>query len=184
MSNKVIDFSEINIDTNTCKIGFIGAGNMSMAIIKGLLKFGNVDASRLYVSAPSNQNLPKFEQLGCTTTNDNYSLVYNYKCSIIFLCVKPHHITPETHIFKLVTVKHPLVIMSAVAGMTLEALYDNCFTNGVKYENCCIYRIMPNLACQVGKGVCGISRILPSEETLDTCIKDFLERIFFMPFSR
>ena len=99
-----------------------------------------MDASRIYVSAPSNRNLPKFEQLGCTTTNDNYSLVYNYKCSIIFLCVKPHHITPETHIFKLVTVKHSLIIMSAVAGMTLEALYDNCFTNGIKYENCCIYR--------------------------------------------
>lgn len=92
------------------------------------------------MSAPSNQNLPKFEKLGCTTTNDNYSLLYNFKCSIIFLCVKPHHITPEAHIFKLVTVKHPFIIMSAVAGMTLDALYDNCFTNGVKCDNCCIYR--------------------------------------------
>lgn len=42
--------------------------------------------------------------------------------------------------------------------------------------------IMPNLACQVGKGVCGISRNLPSEETLDACIKDFLGRIFSCHF--
>lgn len=36
----MVDFPEINIDTNACKIGFIGAGNMSMAIIKGLIKHG------------------------------------------------------------------------------------------------------------------------------------------------
>ena len=41
---------------------------------------------------------------------------------------------------------------------------------------------MPNLACQVGKGVCGISRTLPSEEALDACIKDFLDRIFSCHF--
>lgn len=41
---------------------------------------------------------------------------------------------------------------------------------------------MPNLACQVGKGVCGISRLLPSEETVDLSIKNFLERIFSCHF--
>lgn len=40
----------------------------------------------------------------------------------------------------------------------------------------------PNISCQVGKGVCGISRLLPSEDTLDACIKDFLSRIFSCHF--
>lgn len=30
----------IKIDTNECKIGFIGAGNMAMSIVKGLIRHG------------------------------------------------------------------------------------------------------------------------------------------------
>ena len=39
--SKMFDLADINLDTSTCKIGFIGAGNMSMAIIKGLIEHGN-----------------------------------------------------------------------------------------------------------------------------------------------
>ncbi|KAK4336617.1 hypothetical protein RND71_043956 [Anisodus tanguticus] len=41
---------------------------------------------------------------------------------------------------------------------------------------------MPNLACQVGKGVCGISRTLPSDDTMDVIVEDFLGKIFSCHF--
>lgn len=136
---------------------------------------------RIFVSAPTNTNLPKFERLGCTTTNDNYSLVYNYKCSIIFLCVKPHHLTSQAHIFKLVTIPHPLIIISVVAGITLERLYSNCLA--LDYvERCGIYRIMPNVACEVGKGVCGIARDLRLESCYDHYVSELLDKIFSCHF--
>ena len=136
----------------------------------------------MFVSAPTNTNLPKFEALGCTTTNDNYSLVYNYKCSIIFLCVKPHHLTSQAHIFKLVTIPHPLIIISVMAGVTLERLYQNCLVGYV--ESCGIYRIMPNVACEVGRGVCGIASDPRLDNYFHQCVRNLLEKIFSCHFMR
>lgn len=170
-------FSKINFDT--CKIGFIGAGNMAMAIVKGLIKYGNVEASRIFVSAPSNRNLPKFEQLGCTTTNDNYDLVDDYECSIIFICVKPHHIISKISHFTELVIEpdYHHIILSTVAGVTLDKI-SKFFQPSIKSS---YYRLMPNLACEVGKGLCAITE--SKEPDLDNCIQDFLAPIFTLHFS-
>lgn len=67
------------------KIGFIGAGNMAQAIVKGLL--GSYPAKHIVVSAPTDRNLAFFEQLGCRTSHDNNVIVTT--CDVVFLCIKP-----------------------------------------------------------------------------------------------
>ena len=96
--------------------------------------------------------------------------------------------------FKSIKIDHPTIIISVVAGLSLEALHRHCFST-VQYEHFHIYRIMPNLACEVGKGVCGISSYPHFDSNyhnchnyhnyhhlLDTCIKEFLDRIFSCHF--
>ncbi|XP_051511617.1 pyrroline-5-carboxylate reductase 3 isoform X2 [Myxocyprinus asiaticus] len=49
------------------KIGFIGAGNMAFGIAQGILTSGKVPPTNIIVSAPSMNNLPRFQLLPVDT---------------------------------------------------------------------------------------------------------------------
>ena len=72
---------------NKTVIGFIGAGNMAYALIKGLLNNG-FDANQINISDPNEELLLNREsELKVTTYSDNTSLLIN--SDIIFFAVKP-----------------------------------------------------------------------------------------------
>ena len=74
------------------KIGFIGGGQMALALVNGFLTSELISPNQIMASAPSNKNLKVWENLSASTTHDNAKVIKN--SDVIFLAVKPH-IFPE-----------------------------------------------------------------------------------------
>lgn len=130
-------------------IGFIGAGNMAEAIVKGLLEKRVVEPFRLILSDPSDERRATFQAQGLNTTTDNIALVN--EAGIIVLAVKPQ---------VMASVLEPLrehfragqVVISIAAGIRTEKLDAWC--GGVP----AMVRVMPNTPALVGLGVSALCR--------------------------
>ncbi|MCC5909139.1 MAG: pyrroline-5-carboxylate reductase [Clostridiaceae bacterium] len=127
------------------KIGFIGAGNMAYAIVKGLLdKFPHANEN-IFVS---NRTLEKAESFsksfGINMATDNKELVQ--QSDIIVLTVKPHICEAVLQEIKGL-VNDNQMIVSIAAGVSLEYL-QSFFEKPVK-----IVRVMTNTPVSVGEGM-------------------------------
>uniref|UniRef100_A0A8C9VEN5 Pyrroline-5-carboxylate reductase 3 n=1 Tax=Scleropages formosus TaxID=113540 RepID=A0A8C9VEN5_SCLFO len=78
----------VSDDKPDLNIGFIGAGNMAFGITKGILCSGEVQPRKVMVSAPSSNNLGRFQELGVAVTHSNTEVVTASR--LVFLAVKPH----------------------------------------------------------------------------------------------
>ena len=67
------------------KLGVIGCGFMSSAIIKGAINGKILSAEQIYVSDINQDSLDKIATLGVKTTQDNIDLVNN---SVVLLQIK------------------------------------------------------------------------------------------------
>lgn len=133
------------------RIGFIGGGNMAYAIGHGLIKGGIVKPSQVLVSGPHIENLGRWRALGAATTDENCEVLDS--SDIIFICVKPHMLTPCTTQLKYKHVPSAKdankLFVSVLAGTTLETLEEKFafIENSLK-----MIRTMPNTSMQVGEG--------------------------------
>ncbi|XP_065287115.1 pyrroline-5-carboxylate reductase 3-like [Dermacentor albipictus] len=129
-------------------VGFIGAGNMAQCIMKGI-KSAGVAAKNIWVSAPSMKNLETLKEEGYNTTQRNGEVTK--KCSIVFLCVKPHLMdVVGAEIQPQLTTNH--LVISVAAAVKISHLV------AVLRVPCRVVRCMPNTCVTVGAGVCAISR--------------------------
>ena len=71
-------------------VGFIGAGNMGFAIMKGIKGSSMASDIALHVFDPSQEAMVRAEQLGAATENNSAELVS--KCEYVFLAVKPQQL--------------------------------------------------------------------------------------------
>lgn len=130
-------------------MGFIGAGNMAEALMKGVIAHGlyaaeDIIASEIY--RPRREHIS--QKLGVQTTDDNGQVVDG--ASIIVLAVKPQH---------LAEVLEPLadrfrpdqLVVSIVAGITLKALEK--MMPAAK-----VVRVMPNQPCMSMASATAFSR--------------------------
>ena len=142
------------------KLGFIGAGNMSKAIMCGVLKNEifkpeEVIASDLYVPGLEAAK----ESLGINITTDNKEVAKNSE--VLILAVKPQFYADVIkEISEYITEKQ--IIVTIAPGKTLEYLKDT-FGHPVK-----IVRTMPNTPALVGEGITGVCHnALVTKEELD-----------------
>ncbi|XP_043076140.1 pyrroline-5-carboxylate reductase 3 [Puntigrus tetrazona] len=159
-SVKASDPPALQPDVSRLKIGFIGAGNMAFGIAQGIIASEKVPPSNITISAPSMNNLPRFQERGVSVTHSNAEVVDRSR--LVFLAVKPHLVpTVLNGISGNVTKEH--VIVSMAAGVTLETL-EELLPAGTR-----VIRIMPNLPCMLLEGAlllaCG-SGAGQREETL------------------
>jgi len=104
----------------TRTLGFLGAGNMAGALIKGLLHAGAVDPSRIIASDLKPERLKQLEAAhGIRTTLDNHALVRDV--DVLVLSVKPQVVD------KVLTavgreVKDGTVVVSVAAGVPIAAI--------------------------------------------------------------
>lgn len=126
-------------------IGFIGAGNMGSAIIKGLAAKG----VRCCATDLNRQHLASLQaDYGLTPKDDPRQLVRD--CRIIVLAVKPQQMSGVlAAILPELTPGHCLV--SIAAGLTQERLRE--LVDNV----CAVVRVMPNTPALVGAGVAAIT---------------------------
>ncbi|KAG7488466.1 hypothetical protein MATL_G00033010 [Megalops atlanticus] len=142
------------------KIGFIGAGNMAFGIAKGILMSGYVRPENVKVSAPSSNNLGRFQEMGVAVTHSNQEVVSSSR--LVFLAVKPHLVsTVLQEVAPLVTQQH--IVVSVAAGITIATL------EGLLHPDSIVLRLMPNLPCMVQEGAllfCRGTRAKPEDGTV------------------
>ena len=132
---------------NKTVIGFIGAGNMAYALIKGLLNNG-FNANQINISDPNEELLLNREsELKVTTYSDNTSLLSN--SDIIFFAVKPQVLSSVCLELKGV-VKSKHLFVSIVAGIRSSDI--NRWLGG----NFALIRTMPNTPALFQSGVTGL----------------------------
>ncbi|MCL1898538.1 MAG: pyrroline-5-carboxylate reductase [Micrococcales bacterium] len=131
------------------QIGFIGAGAMAGAIIKGVISAGHLTCNQLGAYDVDTAKLATLaEQTSITAYSSNQHLLEH--CDVVVLAIKPHlmaevleQIAPTTR------ANHPLII-SIAAGISLAKL-----ANWLGDDQPLI-RVMPNLNVQVSAGMTAI----------------------------
>lgn len=133
------------------KIGFIGAGNMAGAIIKGIVSMGHTQPGDIYCHdvLPEKMDSMKAET-GINLCRSNTELVD--KADVVVLAVKPHFFQSVlSPISGQLSQKAPLIV-SIAAGKTLETI------QALLGPGAClpIVRVMPNVNAMIGEGVAAI----------------------------
>jgi pyrroline-5-carboxylate reductase len=145
------------------KIGFIGAGNVSKAMITGMVR-KKFDLDRIYINSKTNETKERLSvELMVMCAKNNIDLVK--KCKYIFFAIKSQHyknvfdeiieyLEPERH-----------VIISLAPGYTIEEIRQYTGMDNLK-----IMRAMPNIPSLVGEGMTGVyydKNIFTTEEKSD-----------------
>jgi len=130
------------------KLAFVGAGNMSSSIIRGVIRSGKAAPSMIFATDIDENKLNALsEELHIQITTNNLEAIED--ADYIFLCVKPDKMPSVCHELRNHIAKNS-VIVSIAAGITQEDLRR--FLGADKQ----IIRIMPNLPISVGEGMCMI----------------------------
>lgn len=123
------------------KIGFIGAGNMAEALMKGIISAGlaakeDIIAGEIFVERKEYIG----RTLGVKTTNDNVEVVKH--AHIVVLAIKPQQMNMVLDELKpYLTADHLLI--SIAAGIRIGAI-ESKLNTGVR-----VIRVMPNNSCLV-----------------------------------
>lgn len=126
------------------KLGVIGCGFMSTAIIKGAINGKILSAEQIYVSDINKDSLDKIATLGVKTTLNNVDLVNNSE--FVLFAIKPQNLNDVLSNIKDCDCKKFISIM---AGVKKQKLKDT-------FSNSKIARCMPNTPCSIGYGAVGL----------------------------
>lgn len=148
----------------TQKIGFLGAGNMAQAMIKGLIE-GGIPAKNIYASNRSQGKLHKLvEQYGINSVAGNEELVNS--SDIVILAVKPQDLLvalePISRSFD-----PDAIVVSIAAGLQMKTL-EKCL------PDCRIARAMPNTPSLIGRGVIGYL-LNEDDEAMEATVEDLFQ---------
>jgi pyrroline-5-carboxylate reductase len=131
------------------KIGFIGAGNMAEALMKGIISTGLYKADDIVASEVYEPRRKYISETLGIEVHDNSTEVAK-KSKFIVLAVKPQQVKDVlTSIKDRLTSDH--LIMSIAAGVTLKSLESNV-------PACKFIRVMPNQPCMVLASASAFSR--------------------------
>lgn len=130
------------------KIGFIGIGNMAIAIVGGILKKKLVVAEDIIASRRNSEALKLIkDQFGIITTQVNLEVVK--QADIIFLSIKPQFFEEVIQEIKK-EIRAEQIIISLAPGKTIGWI-ENQFNKPIKLVRC-----MPNTPALVGEGCTGV----------------------------
>ncbi|MCL2566189.1 MAG: pyrroline-5-carboxylate reductase [Defluviitaleaceae bacterium] len=128
------------------KIGFIGAGNMAEAIIKGIVKNG-VDPNSVYINDLDRAKVKNLVKT-CSVKGLSANLDIVKECGLIILAVKPHLLKPVIGEIRHLLNPKEHTLVSIAAGISLEMLEG--FANVAEIP---VIRVMPNVNSAVCMGM-------------------------------
>ena len=128
--------------------GFIGAGSMADAIIRGAVASG-VRAQDLAITSAHDSARRLAERTGAVHLENSAALAR--QCDAVVLAVKPH-VVPDVlvQIHDAVAAHRPLVV-SIAAGVTLERI-ESLLPSGAR-----VVRAMPNMAAAAGESMTALA---------------------------
>lgn len=131
------------------KTGFIGAGNMATAMIKGLIQSGVYDRGQLFASDKEAEALKSIStQFGLACHASNSELVR--RCSIVVLSIKPQNMRDVLEEIK-GDIRDDHLIISIAAGITLSMIRT------IIGKDIPLIRVMPNTPALVQQGVSALA---------------------------
>ncbi len=147
----------------SCKIGFIGLGNMATAMIGGIVNSNILDSKNIY-GYDHNEEKNNFMKntYNISIPTDIYQLTKI--CDVIFLCVKPYMYKDVALKIK-DSIKEDVIVVTVAPGITIK--------NMVEYfqKNLKIIRTMPNTPALVGEGMTGVAPCdLSTEDDVDKVV--------------
>lgn len=146
-------------------LGFIGAGNMGGAILKGAINSGFLKPDEIMISDLNKELVAQTSQTyGVAAAADNCALVS--ACDWILLAVKPVYL--QGVIQEIRKKCQGKKIISIAAGWTVEKLHAS-FGPG-----CQLLRVMPNTPALVGAGYAALC----AETTLEPADLEWAKRLF------
>lgn len=138
------------MNKNFGKIGFIGAGKMAQAIMKGIIKANFFSADNIFASEPNLEIADKVsDAFGIKVFQSNKELVE--MCDVIVLAVKPFIISDIIRDIKDVVTSDKMII-SILAGISTEFIQSEL---GVLVP---VIRIMPNTPALVNAGMSAVCK--------------------------
>jgi len=141
------------------KLGFIGAGNMGEAILRGVLKANMLSPHNVYIYDTNSQKVKALQaELGVLTAQSSFAMIA--ACDIILLAVKPF--ICQSVLEECKNAFADKAIISIVTGWDRERLA------AFLPESTRILRVMPNTPCMVGEGMAALDmdHSLTDEELL------------------
>ena len=144
------------------KFGFIGAGNMAGAIVKGMMASGAYSGSDILLTSKTVTSAQKLaEDTGATALPTSQQVIA--EADVLVLAVKPHVLpTLLPALQEEIAAKAPLVV-SIAAGKTLPELAE------MLPEGIPIVRVMPNINAAIGastSGLCVNTRVTAEQKGL------------------
>jgi pyrroline-5-carboxylate reductase len=145
-------------------IGFIGAGNMAEALMRGLVRGGHVAADRVNASGPRRERLDELaKSYGVATTQDNREVAR--KASLVVLSVKPQILDKVLREVGS-ELRAGTLVVSIAAGVDTETIEDTIADGSGKTAGPLgsmtrggvrVVRAMPNTPALVGAGATAIA---------------------------
>ncbi|MCX7977397.1 MAG: pyrroline-5-carboxylate reductase [Bdellovibrionaceae bacterium] len=153
------------------RVGFIGAGNMSQAIISGIISHKILSPDRIFVSNRSPGKLRKVvEQHKVNACNDNEAVVES--ADIVVLAMKPQDLASAVE--PLGSVWQPdQIVLSLAAGIRMDTLLR-------LLPGCRVARLMPNTPSLIGRGVIGYLTDDESDSGISSLIEDLFSPLGFV----
>jgi len=145
-------------------IGFIGAGNMAQALIKGIIASGIYKPADIIASDISSERLTLLAgQYDIGTTGSNTEI--SAQADTIVLSVKPQVISAVLEEIKN-AINPAATVISIAAGITTTALANSL-------PNAAIIRVMPNTPALAGEGMSALFSANASKNALKQALKLF-----------
>jgi len=141
-------------------VGFVGAGNMAGAMIRGLVKSG-VPGHRVLAFDPDRKRLQALQRAYRIRAAQNNLELFR-SCEVVVLAVKPQVMETALKEIGALAKKSPLVL-SIAAGIPIRLIAGYLGTQAR------IVRAMPNTPALIGQGVSGFcagSKVRPAEKAL------------------
>ncbi len=137
------------MSSKTHRLGFIGAGNMAGALIRGLLRDGLYAPGELAASDADADRLAALAgETGIRTHPDNPSLVAD--CTSVVLAVKPQ-VLPGVLAEVRDRAAPDLLVVSIAAGIPLSRIREGLGTDLP------LVRVMPNTPALIGRGMSALA---------------------------
>lgn len=132
------------------KLGFIGAGNMGGAILRGYLASGKIQSEEVFVCGRNREKLDKLcAELSVKACYNITELVDI--CDVVMLGVKPN-MFPDVMPQVAQNYTNEKILVSMAAGITIESI-SNYVGKDAK-----IVRVMPNTPAMVNEAMTSVSR--------------------------
>jgi pyrroline-5-carboxylate reductase len=163
---------------HTMRWGFIGAGKMATALVKGMIRAGMATQQNISASDPvDTARAAMATATGVSVTDSNARVAH--KSDVLVLAVKPQSMAHVLmHLRPVVTPAH--LVISIAAGVSLKTL-----AAGLGEERRLI-RVMPNTPALVGEGAaayCLGPHAIPQDEAIVKACLSSVGRAFAVPES-